>query len=288
MAIWNKVLKTGFLTAVILLVARFVAEGAGLVEPDGHKRVRAAECFNEPSAQLLLMKLDAAFRSTEVTLVAWQTLASVTDEDYEKLDDVMVISTQDILISGSEEYALKLEKRELLIKKTPLWKERLILVGPADAAEYVGTEVSLIMKEAAARNLLFFSRVRDDGARGAEEDLWKKAGVESLAENSGYVETSRDDLSALMQAGDEGAFMLAGEGSYAQYVDAERYEPALIKIADTEYFRVAYACLTSNSGFRKIRSEGAEKLLEWLTGPEGKKEIAEFSIGGLNPFVPYE
>jgi tungstate transport system substrate-binding protein len=147
-------------------------------------------------------------------------------------------------------------------------------------------EASDIMKKAADDNVLFFSRITDDWARNAEDVLWKKAGVDTLTENSGYVETSRDDLSALMQAGDEGAFMLAGEGSYAQYVDLERFEPALIKIADTEYFRVEYACLTSNSGFRKLRSEGAEKFLEWLLSPEGKSEISGFSIGGFNPFVP--
>ncbi|MDR2779695.1 MAG: hypothetical protein LBB28_01055, partial [Synergistaceae bacterium] len=93
-------------------------------------------------------------------------------------------------------------------------------------------------------------------------------------------------LSALLQAGDEGAFMLICEGPYAQYVDSERFEPALVKMADTDYFRTTYACLTSNSRFRKLRAEGAEKFLEWILSPEGNKAISGFSIGGQNPFIP--
>jgi tungstate transport system substrate-binding protein len=238
-------------------------------------------------AQLLLMRLNADFRAAGNASPAWQTLASETAEDYDRLDDVMVISAHDMLITGNAEYAGKLESIGLVRKKTPLWMERLILVGPKSrASEFGGMEASDIMKKVASRNLLFFSRITDDWARNVEDELWKASGVDTMAENSGYVETSRDYLSALLQAGDEGAFMLTREGSYAQYVDSERFEPALVKMADTDYFRTTYACLTSNSGFRKLRSEGAEKFLEWILSAEGNNAISGFSIGGLNPFVP--
>jgi ABC-type tungstate transport system permease subunit len=281
--------RARLLFSVVLLFVCAGAACAGLTEADAYKRVRIAECFNSPAAQLLLLRLDVNFRAAGNIPPAWQTFASETIEDYERLEDVTVISAYDMLIPGNDDYAGRLEKRGLVRKKTPLWKERLILVGPSDSvSEFMGMEVTDIMKKAASQNLLFFSRITDDWARNAEDELWEKAGVDTLAENSGYVETGRDNLSALLQAGDEGAFMLICEGPYAQYVDSERFEPALIKIADTDYFRVTYACFTSNSGFRKLRSEGAEKFLEWLLSPEGNNAISGFSIGGQNPFVPAE
>jgi tungstate transport system substrate-binding protein len=287
MGIRSESVKTRILLSAVLLFARAGAACAGLTEPEGHKLTRVAECFNSPAAQLLLMKLNADYRDAGNVSPAWQTLSSETAEDYERLDDVMVISAHDMFITGLGEYADKLERRGLARKKTPLWKERLILVGPADgAAEFTGMKASDIMKKAASENLLFFSRLNDDWARNAEGELWKASGADSLAENSGYVETGRDNLSALLQAGDEGALMLICEGPYAQYVDSERFEPALVKIADTDYFRVTYACLTSSAGFRKLRSEGAEKFLEWLLSPEGNNAISGFSIGGTNPFIP--
>jgi ABC-type tungstate transport system permease subunit len=89
-----------------------------------------------------------------------------------------------------------------------------------------------------------------------------------------------------MQAGDEGGFALVGEGSFAQYVESERYEPALVKIADTDYFRVTYACLVSDAGFRRNRADDSAKYMEWFQGPDAGEIIAGFSIGGLNPFIP--
>jgi len=135
---------------------------------------------------------------------------------------------------------------------------------------------------------LFFSLLSDGFARKAEDELWKLASAVKIGENRGYVETSRDAVSALMQAGDEGGFVLVGEGSFAQYAESERYAPALVKIADTDFFRITYACLMSNAGFRRNRADDAAKFMEWFQGPDAGEIIAGFSIGGLNPFIPMD
>jgi ABC-type tungstate transport system permease subunit len=168
-----------------------------------------------------------------------------------------------------------------------VWKERLVLAGPHDKkTEMEGLSADEIMRRISDENALFFSLIMDGFTRKSEYGLWEKANVLSPAENSWYVETSRDSLSALMQAGDEGAFILIGEGSYAQYVESERFEPALARIAETEYFRQTYVCLLENSGFRKIRAESAAKYLEWFQGEDARRIISDFSLGGLNPFMP--
>ena len=282
-------MKRKIFSAVIMLLLAVTQTEAGLTEPDGFKRVRIAEVYNSPAAQLLIMRFNAPLREIGAYPPTWQTLPSETPSDVEKLEDVLATASYDMIITGDSGYSDRLEERGLLRSRAPVWKERLILAGPSGRkSEMDGLGVPEIMSRLSAGNELFFSLMMDGFARKAEDELWKRASAIKQGENKGYVETSRDALSALLQAGDEGGFMLVGEGSFAQYAESERFNPALVKIADTDYFRVTYVCLMANSGFRKARSDGAAKYMEWLEGESARKAIAGFSIGGMNPFVPIE
>jgi ABC-type tungstate transport system permease subunit len=273
--------------AVVALSARLAS--AGEVGADGSRRARIAEVYNTPAAQFLILRFGEPFRGVGASPPVWQTLASETDADVERLNDIMTIGQYDMIITGSSEFADKLEGRGLVRRRAPLWRERLILVGPRGrSGEMAGLGAAEIMSRASVEGGLFFSRVIDGFARSAEAELWHRADAIKTGDNRGYVETSRDDLSALFQAGDEGGFMLVGEGSFAQYTESERLEPALVKMADTDYFRETYACLMSNSGFRKHRAEDAEKFLKWLESKEASQAISGFSMGGINPFIPVE
>jgi ABC-type tungstate transport system permease subunit len=149
-----------------------------------------------------------------------------------------------------------------------------------------GLSAEEIMSRISAGNELFFSFVMDGLARKYESELWRLADKIKAGENRGYVETSRDPLSALYQAADEGGFALVGEATYVQYAGSEREEPALVKMAGTDFFRVTQACLMDSYGFRKARSDGAAKYLDWLEGEDARKIIEDFSMGGMKPFLP--
>ena len=276
------------LTLILALLACFPVY-AGELATEGFKRARIAEVYNPTVAQLLIMRFDEPLRSIGATPPVWQTLPADTAIEIEKLSDIMTIGHYDMIITGDPDYAEFLEVRDLLSERAPIWKERLILAGPEDRrAEMDGMGAPEIMNRISIRNDLFFSLLLDGFVRKSEEELWKLAAAVELGENKGYVETSRDAVSALMQAGDEGGFVLVGEGSFAQYAESERYAPALVKIADTDFFRITYACLMSNAGFRRNRADDAAKFMEWFQGPDAGEIIAGFSIGGLNPFIPMD
>ena len=213
-------MKGKIFSAVILLLLAVTRTEAGLTEPDGFKRVRIAEVYNSPAAQLLILRCNAPLREIGVAPPTWQTLLSETPSDVEKLEDVLSTSSYDMIITGDSAYADRLEERGLLRGRTPIWKERLILAGPAGRkSEMDGLAAPEIMSRISAGNELFFSLIMDDFTRKSEDDLWKRASAIKQGENKGYVETSRDALSALLQAGSEGGFILVGEGSFAQYVE---------------------------------------------------------------------
>ncbi|MDR0764508.1 MAG: hypothetical protein LBE65_02825 [Synergistaceae bacterium] len=217
------------------------------------------------------------------------TLPSETPEDLKNLEDAFVMANFDIIITGNGAYADFLLNRGMVKRPVPLWREKIILAGPAEGfATLSGLDAVSAIGKIFEGNNLYFSLLADDRVREAETALRESAGVGDGASYPGYVETSRDDLSALFQAGDEGAFILVGEASFAQYVEAESFEPALVKIAPTGHFRDTYACFTESAGFRRIRAADAAKYMEWLRSSAAAKIISGFTIGGTNPFVPSE
>ena len=276
-----------FLTLILTLLGCFPAYARVALEPESFKRVRIAEVYNPSAAQLLIMRFNASLRNIGAAPPVWQTLPAETVSDVEKLGDIMSIGYYDMIITGDDDYAKNLESRDLLKQLAPIWKERLVLIGPEDRrAKMEGLSAPEIMSRISVQNELFFSLLIDGFVRKKEDELWALASAIELGENRGYVETSRDVISALMQAGDEGGFVLVGEGSFAQYVESERYEPALVKIADTDCFRVTYVCLMSDTGFRRNRADDAAKYAEWFQGPDAAEIIAGFRVGGTNPFIP--
>jgi ABC-type tungstate transport system permease subunit len=219
----------------------------------------------------------------------WTTLPSSTVEDYEKLDDVGVIAFFDMMITSDREYAERLLERGLSSELVPVFRERLVLVGPAGMApSLAGMSTDAILRKIFDEERLFFSPLSDRWIIESADALWASAGVENPGGNRGYVETGRDNVSALLQAGDENGFMLTGEASFAQYLDVQREEVYLAKLADTDYFRETIVCIMTNAGFRKERTRTARKYLEWLRSEEGQSEVGKFSMGGVAPFAPAE
>jgi ABC-type tungstate transport system permease subunit len=281
--------RTGLIACVLLFLFAPQIFAAGRVEPDGYKRVRFAECFNRPSSQFLIMHFASPLGEMGAVLPSWATLPTDTPEDLKNLEDVFFMANFDIVITGNEAYSDSLFKRGLVKPPVPVWKERIILAGPSEyLASMNGLDAVSVVRKIFSGNRLYFSLLADECVREAEEELFASAGIADSASYRAYVETSRDDLSALFQAGDEGAFLLGGEASFAQYVEAERFEPAIVKIAPTDHFRNTSACLAENAGFRKIRAADAAKYMEWLQGASAAKIISDFSIGGINPFIAQE
>ncbi|MDR1944237.1 MAG: hypothetical protein LBQ19_05385 [Synergistaceae bacterium] len=118
-----------------------------------------------------------------------------------------------------------------------------------------------------------------------ELSLWKNAGIMNPEGNRQYVESSRDDVTALFQAGEEKAFVLIGEASFAQYSNTMQ-TPELEKIAGTGEYKSCFLCVVKGSAFKRARAEAAEGFAVWFSGNEAREIIRSFDIGGLKPFRP--
>ena len=167
-------MKSGLLACVLscLFASRLFA--AGLAEIDSHKRVRFAECFIRPTAQFLMMAFDSPLGEIGTVPPSWATLPSETPEDLKNLEDAFVMANFDIVITANEAYADALLKRGLVKSPVSLWKERIILVGPAEeSAALSGLDAARAIGKIFEGNRLYFSLLSDDRDREAESALFE-------------------------------------------------------------------------------------------------------------------
>ena len=275
--------KQLFLIALFLSIFLLPPE-AESVDDSVIRRVRIAECHNPPAAQLLLVWMGRAMEGLADDPPVWQTLQAASEEEHENLNRASVIGIYDMLFTGSEEHVRNLELQQLLRGACPLFEERLILVGPPDkvpAMKDLG--ILEMLKKISAEEHLFFNQYRIPWIDEATRSLFSQAGG-APSDNSQYVEIGREHMDALIQAADEGAFILTGEATFAQYHVLQRDEERLVKLRDTGICRTSYVCLMANAGFRRERTATADKYFEWLASEEAKRAIEEFEIGGIRPF----
>jgi ABC-type tungstate transport system permease subunit len=247
--------------------------------------VRIAECANSQASQLLLLKLADSFGKLDVGTVTWQTLKGDTAEDLENSSRADIVGVFDVVFTGDRDFASKLERIGLLRASFTVFMEELILAGPvASVGQFSGISTEEVMRRIFSEERTFFSLFKNKWIADAEAELYRRSKITAPGANRRYVESSRGDIEALIQAGDENAFILICEASFAQYQDSQRDSPVLAKISGTGIFKETRMCLISDSGFRRERVAAADRYAEWLLSPDGGDAVESFEMGGINPF----
>jgi ABC-type tungstate transport system permease subunit len=278
--------KFSFFTGITLVFLLSFSARAFAYDPwvDPDKVVRISEFANPPAVQMLLVALNNSFSGLTEAPPAWKTLPSETLEEREDSLRPSVAGTFDIIFTSDRGAALELFDQGLLRSFFPIFKEEIILVGPAASGDFTGSDASAVMGGVFREGTHFFSLMANEWSIRAEREMWESAGIENPGDNKNYVQSSRDDVTAMFQAGDENAFLLVGEGAFAQYREAQRSESVLEKIAGTGVYRKTYVCLVKNSGFRREQEEIANRLSAWLAGGKARETVDSFDIAGLKPF----
>jgi ABC-type tungstate transport system permease subunit len=249
------------------------------------RTVRIAEFSNSTAAQLLLMTLNRSLSGITEPLPLWDTLSSETPDELANLTRASVTAEFDMILTGNDGVVRSIFEQGLVKIFFTIFSEEIILVGPVKSG-YSGMSAQEAMKKINSERAPFFTLMRNEWSLRAEFDIWNKIETDSPGENKNYVESSRDDVTALHQAEDEGAFLLVGEGAFAQYLDSIRYDPPLEKIAGSGTYKKCYVCVLKGSGFRKDREAIAGGIAAWLRSPEAQELIESFQIGDIKPFHP--
>jgi tungstate transport system substrate-binding protein len=159
-----------------------------------------------------------------------------------------------------------------------------VIAGPADdPAGIRGTGAADAMKKIADFKAGFISRGDDSGTHTRERNLWKAAGI--TPDWEGYKEAGQGMGNCLTIADESGAYVLTDRGTLIAFGD--RVKLAVLVEGDPALRNPYGAILVNPEKHPDVNVDGARKLLDYLTSPEGQKRISDFRVDGNVLFHSY-
>lgn len=128
----------------------------------------------------------------------------------------------------------------------------------------------------------FISRGDNSGTDLMEKAYWKEAGV--APKGAWFVSAGLGMGEVLTMAGEMKAYTLSDRATYGAY--RAKTGLAILVEGDPKMFNPYGIIAVSPKKYPDINYDGAMKLIEWLTSPEGQRLIAGFRVSGEQLFFP--
>ena len=159
-----------------------------------------------------------------------------------------------------------------------------VLVGPkADPAGIRGQrDVVAAMRRILESKSTFVSRGDDSGTDKMEKSYWELVG--RRPEGRQYLSAGQGMGEVLTMAGNLNAYTLSDRATYGAY--RARVGLELLVEGDSRMFNPYGVIAVNPARYPDANHRGALQLIEWLTGAEGRRAIAEFRVNGEQLFFP--
>lgn len=169
-------------------------------------------------------------------------------------------------------------------RRDVMWNDFVILGPTDDPAGVRGTaDAAAALRRIAEARARFVSRGDDSGTHIRERDLWEAAGGRPAWK--GYWETGQGMGASLTVADEKRGYVLSDRGSYLAFgrkVDLE------VLVEGDPALRNPYGVIRVNpERHPHVNAEGARKLVDYLTSPEGQARIGAFRKNGKILFHPH-
>lgn len=159
-----------------------------------------------------------------------------------------------------------------------------VLVGPA--ADPVGIAKAASAKDALGRILLgkahFVSRGDNSGTHKKERALWKASGLDPRGQ--WYMEAGQGMGAVLTIADEKGAYALADRGTFLAY--RNKVGLKVLFEGDPVMFNPYGIIAVNPARHPHVKHALAEKLMDFVTGPEGQSIIGGYKLDGEQLFFP--
>ncbi|RJX35917.1 MAG: tungsten ABC transporter substrate-binding protein [Desulfarculus sp.] len=171
------------------------------------------------------------------------------------------------------------------VDRRPLAHNYFVLLGPpSDPAKIKGLAVAEALRRLAQAKAPFLSRGDNSGTYIKERALWKAAGVKT--DWPGYKEGGRGMGAILTMADELKAYTLSDIGTYRKYKSVGKIGLAEL-VSNQDLLKNPYSVMMVNPArCPKVKIKQARALLDFLTGPQGQRIIADFRAGGQPLFWP--
>ena len=159
-----------------------------------------------------------------------------------------------------------------------------ILVGPrADPARVRGgKDVLAALRRILDTGATFVSRGDDSGTDKMEKGYWKEVG--RRPEGRQYLSAGQGMGEVLTMADNLAAYTLSDRATYGAY--KRRIGLDIVVQGDARMFNPYGVIAVNPARYPDVNFKGAMQFIEWLTGPEGWRAVADFRVDGEQVFFP--
>jgi tungstate transport system substrate-binding protein len=162
-----------------------------------------------------------------------------------------------------------------------------VIVGPtSDPAKVSGmTDAAAALRMIAEAKAPFASRGDDSGTHRTELRLWQEAGVDpTAASGEWYRETGSGMGPTLNAAIGMSAYALTDRGTWISFENKGDFK--VLVEGDDALFNQYGVIRVSPEHCPNVRTQPAQRFVDWITGPQGQQAIADFQIDGQQLFFP--
>jgi tungstate transport system substrate-binding protein len=159
-----------------------------------------------------------------------------------------------------------------------------VIVGPKDDPEKLKEAKTAVdaFKRLAEGKADFISRGDDSGTDKMEKQLWKEAGI--TPKGKWYIEAGQGMGEVLQMAFNKKGYALADRGTFLAY--GGNIDLVIVFQGDKALFNPYGVIAVNPQKYPKVNYELAKKFIDYVTGPEGQKVIADFKVNGKQLFFP--
>jgi tungstate transport system substrate-binding protein len=159
-----------------------------------------------------------------------------------------------------------------------------VIVGPKDDPAKIKEAKTAVeaFKRLAEGKADFISRGDDSGTDKKEKQLWKAAGIKPTGK--WYIEAGQGMGQVLQMAFDKKGYTLADRGTFIAYEG--KIDLVILFQGDKALFNPYGVIAVNPQKYPKANYKMAEKFIDYVTGPEGQKVIADYKKNGKQLFFP--
>ena len=159
-----------------------------------------------------------------------------------------------------------------------------ILVGPPrDPAQVKSARgIKDALRRIVESGATFISRGDDSGTHEKEKALWRESGHDPSPRQ--YISAGQGMGEVLMTASNVRAYTLSDRATYSAY--RTRLELDVVMQGDPMLFNPYGVIAVNPARNAQVNYKAAMRFIDWITGPEGRRVIAEFRVNGQQLFYP--
>ena len=168
-------------------------------------------------------------------------------------------------------------------RRDVMYNDFVVVGPPADPAKIRGMrDVLAALRRIRESHATFVSRGDDSGTDKMEKAYWRQVGARP--EGRAYLSTGQGMGEVLTIAANVAGYTLTDRATFGAYRNRVGLE--ILVEGDPKMFNPYGVIAVNPARYRDANFKGAMQFIEWLTGPAGRRAVADFRVNGEQLFFP--